>query len=251
MGTDVTLKSRAQFHLLEQKKEQWSSIKDQPAARARYLELLGPVWARENCLLGEAEIPTETNTDLNPDRSWQMNNHAAAACRLLSYVDHQTVLSAPDLLELHGLAVGGDPSGGTYRLGPITPVAKGHQPADSDLLHEIVSNALEWFDSGSFYEMHEVERAVLFLVKMVDILPFERANGTTLRLASSFFLLKAGYPPAVIPAARVDDYRLAIENALALLTQPLVDLMADSVLDSLCFCVGGSSDPQTFRVLRR
>ena len=76
--------------------------------------------------------------------------------------------------------------------------------------------------------MHEVEKSALMLIKLLDVQPFDEANGRTLRLFSNFFLLKAGYPPAIIPASQADQYAVAIQRSLGFDTQPIIDLIAEA-----------------------
>ncbi len=90
-------------------------------------------------------------------------------------------------------------------------MAPGHEPTEAELVGPVIDNALGWFQSESFAQMHEVEKSALMLIKLLDVQPFDDANGRTLRLFSNFFLLKAGYPPAVIPASQASEYALALK----------------------------------------
>jgi len=152
-------------------------------------------------------------------------------------------------LELHGLVISGNPQQGTLRNARIKPLVDYHQPVESEILAELVANALQWFGSDSFYEIHEVEQGALSLIKLLDLLPFQQENGKTLRLAANFFLLRSDFPPAVIAADRAEQYRSAIGNALKMDTQPLVDLLAASVLESLCHCLGEAAQTLAFTIL--
>src|SRR6185295_1418116 len=116
------------------------------------------------------------------------------------------------------------------------------------LVPDVVENALEWFKAESFRQMHEVERAALMLAKLVDIHPFAEANGSTIRLFSNFYLLKAGYPPAVISASKAGEYAIAIQSAIRLHTQAIIDLLTESVHEALCFCLDEPPPPHTLKV---
>jgi len=87
------------------------------------------------------------------------------------------------------------------------------------------------------------------LIKFVDIWPFEEGNGRTIRLFSNFFLLKAGYPPAIIPPERSSQYAMAIQNSLRFHTQALIDLLTDSVGQGLQYCLGEAVSPPSLPVL--
>jgi Fic family protein len=238
MNGSFGLRSRAQFQSLDQYRGQWLVVKEQPAAQQRFLELINALWPRNNCALDEEEDPAPWNSEaLDPDRARQLEYHCMAARQLASLVQNKPALSPADLLGLQGLMIAGDPSAGHYREASIEPLAEGHQPTESSILPEVVANAMEWFNADSFCELHEIEKTALFLVKLLDILPFGQGNGRTLRLTDNFYLLRAQYPPAIIPVSRAAEYRLAIKYALGFHTQPLVDLLADSVRESLRCCL--------------
>jgi fido (protein-threonine AMPylation protein) len=79
--------------------------------------------------------------------------------------------------------------------------------------------------------------------------PFEEGNGKTLRLFSNFFLIKSGYPPAVIPASQASQYAVAIRSSLRFDTQPIIDVIADSTDRSLRWCLGEPPPPPKLNVL--
>ncbi|HVN78808.1 MAG TPA: Fic family protein, partial [Terriglobia bacterium] len=244
------LKSRVQFQGLDKKRDQWVSVKSQVCAQLRFEELLRSRWGRQNCALDDTENPGLWNADiLDEERARQLDFHWRAVRGLVSLAQMKTHLCLQDLLDLHGLILSGNSGQGKLRNTWIESLASNHQPAESELLPEIVANALEWFDSDSFYEIHEVEQMALFLGKLLDILPFQRQNGRTLRLAANFFLLRAGFPPAIIASSRADHYCSAIDHGLRLETQPLVDLLAGSLLESLHYCLGEKAPAAAFHIL--
>ena len=136
-----------------------------------------------------------------------------------------------------------------FREYEIESICEGHEPMEAVLVPEVVENALEWFKAESFHQMHEVERTALMLAKLVDIHPFEEANGRTIRLISNFYLLKAGYPPAVISASRASEYATAIQGAIHFHTQPIIDLLTESVMRSLAYCLDEPPPSPALKVL--
>jgi len=68
-------------------------------------------------------------------------------------------------------------------------------------------------------------------------------------LAANFFLLRSEFPPAVIASSRAEQYCLAIKHGLRLETQPLVDLLAGSLLESLHYCLGEKAPAAAFHIL--
>jgi hypothetical protein len=250
MSPGFSLKSSVQFHDLDQKRDQWISVKSQPLAQLRFEDLIGSRWGRLNCALDDPGNSDLWNADiLDEDRAQQFDHHSKAAGRLISLVQSKRILLLQDLLELHGLMLSGNSETGELRNSWIQPLTNNHHPPECELLTQTVENALEWFGSESFHEIHEVEQAALFLARLLDILPFQQQNGRTLRLAANFFLLRAGFPPAFIPPSRTGQYSVAIEKALRLETQSLVDLWAGSLLESLLYCLGETPTPSAFQIL--
>jgi Fic family protein len=168
----------------------------------------------------------------------------------LRLAQEKDFLSGADLLELHRVLLSGvHPRAGAFRRQDATPLAQGHEPIEAELVGPVVDNALGWFQSESFAQMHEVEKSALMLIKLMDIQPFDEANGRTLRLFSNFFLLKAGYPPAIIPASQADHYALAIQCSLGFDTQPIINLIAEGTDRSLRWCLGEPPAPPKLTVL--
>lgn len=251
MNSSYGLKTRAQFQNLDKKKEKWVSIRAQAEAQLRFQNLIGSQWPRWNCALENSEDSELWNAEtMGEEQKRQVDNHSMAADRLITLAQTTKGLSAEDLLGLHGLMLTGNPQRGHYRECRISPLTEGHQPTEFEILPEVVRNALEWFNSDSFLQMHEVEQAALFLMKLLDVLPFQQGNGKTLRLAANLFLLRNEFPPAPIASSRAGEYHTSITSAFKFHTQPLIDLLADSVLESLCYCLGETTPLPKFLILQ-
>jgi fido (protein-threonine AMPylation protein) len=252
MAGDFELRTKYQFLGLIEKRDRWNALKNDPSAQHRFEHLVGLQWARHNCALDDRlELGLWQREALDEERVLQLARHMDAARWLLHHSHSQNSLSSSDLLEIHRLMLEGiDPNAGKYRETEIKPLGEGHEPTEPEMVPYVAENALEWFNSGSFHEMHEVEKTALVLIKFIDIWPFEEGNGRTLRLFSNFFLLKAGYPPAIIPPERAKQYAMAIQNSLRFHTQPLIDLLTDSVGQSLQYCLGEALAPPSLPVLQ-
>ena len=252
MPGNIELRTKHQFAGLLERRDRLALLKNDGDVQGQFTQLVGPTWARDNCALDEIIEPFVWPSGSQDDKGLrQLNTHIAAARWLLSCSQNQASLSSADLLELHRrLLEGIRPKAGCFRESEIAPLFEGHEPMEVELIPYVVENALEWFNSDSFHEMHEVEKTALMLMKLVDIFPFEEGNGRTLRLFSSFFLLKAGYPPAIIGPATASQYAIALENCLKFHTQPLIDLLAEAVLHGLQFSLGEPASPPSLPILR-
>ncbi len=251
MAEDFEFKTRHQFHPLIEKKNRWIEIQDHEVPKKRFAQLLGPQWAYENWALHDTLRPeTWSNHSTDPNREEQLKWHHLAARRIYGWAHGSDSLSTANFLELHHLLVTGNTRGvSKFRENDIKSICEGHEPMEAVLVPEVVENAMDWFSAESFHQMHEVEKAALMLAKLIDIHPFEEANGITIRLTSSFYLLQAGYPPAVLSGSKAGEYAIAIENAIRFHTQPLINLLTDSVYQALTFCLDESPPPPTLKVL--
>lgn len=253
MAEPFELRTRHQFAGLIERRDRWVMMKHQPDARARFEQLVGSDWAQQNYgleLLADAAL--RKGEALDPFSASQQQCHIAAVQALLRLADEKESLSGDDLLGLHRVLLSGaHPRAGEFRQQDAPPLAQGHEPIEAELVGAVVDNALGWFQSESFAEMHEVEKSALMLIKLMDVQPFEEANGKISRLFSNFFLLKAGYPPAIIPASQANPYALAIQRSLAFDTQPIIDLIAEGADRSLRWCLGEPPAPPKLTVLPR
>jgi Fic family protein len=252
MAGNIELRTKYQFAGLVEKRGWWNRLKQDPSALQRFCQLIGPEWAQHNCALDEMAQPSNWQREvLDEKRVLQLNRHINAAHWLLDCSKTRESLSSADLLELHRRMMEGiHGRAGRFRESEMKPLGEGHEPIEADLVPYVVDNALGWFNSDSFHEMHEVEKAALVLIKFVDIQPFDDGNGRTLRLFANFFLLRADYPPAIVSSERASQYAIAIQNSLRFHTQPLIDLLADSVLRSFQFCLGEPSPPAGLPILQ-
>ncbi len=252
MAGNIELKTRRQFDGLIEKRGRWSNLQHNSAARERFEKCTGIHWASRNCALDESTAPDLwTKGILEEPRARQLECHMAASHGMLRLSRETEYPSAEDLLELHRIMLeSSDLSAGKYRQYEMKSLVEGHEPAEAELVPLLVENSLDWFRSDGFNQMHEVEKAALMLIKLIDIEPFDNGNGRTLRLFSNFFLLKAGYPPAIIDPCKGSQYAIAIENSLRFNTQPLIDLLAESADQSLLYCLDEPSSPPGLTVLQ-
>ena len=251
MGNGFELKTRRLFAGIIDQRDRWTQRQRSSGADVTFERLTGEVWARHNCALDQ---PVERAAPV--PESWQDARRRHQECHVEAwrwFLERARQSAAPtpaDLRNLHSRLMGlsqGRPA--DYRQVPAAPLLESHEPAEPELVPQLVDTALEWCRADSFAEMHEVEQAALVLLKLTDIQPFDRHNGKTLRLFSNFFLVRAGYPPAVIHSELAGRYSMALQKALCYQTGPLVELLTESVAFSLGYCLGEPPSPPPFVVL--
>ncbi len=251
MGNSFELKTRRLFAGIIGQRDRWIERQRSPGTDVTFERLTGDVWAGHNCALdqpgdGAGPVPA----------SWQKEGRRQLECHVKAcrwFLERALQSAAPtsaDLQQLHSRLLG-QPTGrlSDYRSAPAAPWLESHDPAEPELVPHLVDTALQWCRADSFGEMHEVEQTALVLLKLTDIQPFDRHNGKTLRLFSNFFLVRSGYPPAVIRSEQADRYLMALQKGLCYHTGPLVELLTESVAFSLGYCLGQPPSPPPFVVL--
>ena len=251
VGTGFELKTRRLFAGIIDQRDRWRQRQGSPGAAVTFERLTGDYWARHNCALDEhGQGPGPGPECRQSEQQRQLECHVQACRWFLERARQATAPTVADLRQLHSRLTG-QPGGrlSDYRKAPAAPLVDGHDPADMELVPQLVDTALHWCQADSFGEMHEVEQAALVFLKLTDIQPFDRQNGKTLRLFSNFFLVRAGYPPAVIRSSLAGRLTQAIRMALGFQTGPLVELLTESVAFSLGYCLGEPPAPPPLVVL--
>ena len=251
MGNEFELKTRRLFAGIIGQRDRWTQRRGAPGADLAFERLAGEVWAGHNCALDRPGEGTGPEPDSRQgERGRQRQRHVKAWRWFLERARESAAPTPNDLRQLHSRLTGQPVDRPCeYRHGPAAPLLDSHDPAEPELVPPLVDSALQWCRADSFGEMHEVEQAALVLLKLTDIQPFDRHNGKTLRLFSNFFLVRAGYPPAVIRSELAGRYAMALRKALCFQTGPLVELLTESVAFSLGYCLGEPPGPPPLVVL--
>ena len=200
VGNGFELKTRRLFAGIIGQRDRWTQRQGAPGANAAFERLTGEVWARHNCALDPSGEGTAPLPESRQDEGRRHHERHVKAWRWFLEIAQQSAAPTPaDLRNLHSRLMGqSQDRPADYRQAPAAPLLESHDPAEPELVPRLVDTALQWCRADSFAEMHEVEQAALVLLKLTDIQPFDRHNGMTLRVFSNFFLVRAGYPPAVI-----------------------------------------------------
>ena len=139
------------------------------------------------------------------------------------------------LLELNRVLRGLEPGAPLLRTGEPPLLSELHDPAPARLLPRLLDLAFDWFTTEGFAELHPVEQGTVVYLRLLDLSPFPEMLETTALLAAGFHTCRGGFPLLTIDAGEVDStrYRQALAAAFRMLTQPLVEYFADSLIYSM------------------
>lgn len=121
---------------------------------------------------------------------------------------------------------------GRYRAVDVWITGTEHKPPSSIDVPAKMQELARW-GRDQETKMNVVEFSTLLHHKFVHIHPFEDGNGRTGRLLMNIFLMRHGFPIAIIQKNERQKYYRALRNADAGNYKPLVNLVAQAVLRSL------------------
>jgi fido (protein-threonine AMPylation protein) len=252
-GDPVELKSQKQFFLLDKGVERWRQRRLEEAVSRRFRHLTEEIWSRENQALeefSEGPSPAARKSNRLKVGKLRQSNHIRTVRWWLERTGQPLPLTTFDLLELHQLLWNGlIIDAGKFRSASDPPSEDADAREERSLLSLLIGEAMTWFASPSFTQIHPVEQTALILIRLVDLSPFSGGNDTTARIFSNYGLLHGGYPPFVVSAAKAPQYMAARKEAAQFSTQKMVDLIAASVGMSLGFCLGETAIIDPFPVL--
>lgn len=158
-------------------------------------------------------------------------NHRDAILFVEDLVQQREALSEWHIRNIHQLILKNidEQNAGRYRSVNVLISGATHTPPDCLLVPELMTNFISSID----YNLHPVERAARIHVDFVGIHPFVDGNGRTSRLLMNLELIKAGFPPVVIPVEQRLRYYQALDNAHVNDDyQPFLELVIDVVEQS-------------------
>ncbi|EYC40866.1 hypothetical protein Y032_0593g411 [Ancylostoma ceylanicum] len=170
-----------------------------------------------------------------------------AALRFLNHsLLHMNEITLDDIMEMHRRVLGNvNPvDAGRIRttqvfVGRFTPVAPEYVKGQLDDL-------VDWLRDPSTLEMNPVERAAIAHYKLVLVHPFVDGNGRTARLLLNLILMRAGFPPVILPVESRAEYYATLHTANLGDLRPFVRYVARHTENTLKFymssaekCAGG------------
>lgn len=87
------------------------------------------------------------------------------------------------------------------------------RPPDANLVPSEMAHLVEWLNDEDTLGLDPVKAAALAHYKLVFIHPFTDGNGRTGRLLMNWILLRAGFPPVIIPVERRHRYYQVLREA--------------------------------------
>lgn len=140
-------------------------------------------------------------------------NHREAIAFVESLVQQNSSLTEWRIKSIHQLILKNidDVHAGVYRRTNVIISGADHVPPDALQVESEMQAFIERYrESGT---LHPVDRAARVHVNFVGIHPFVDGNGRTARLLMNLELMKAGFPPAVLPVERRLEYYEALDAA--------------------------------------
>ncbi len=182
-----------------------------------------------------------------------IKGHNEAIVFLTSLVKDDFDLTEVDIRNLHKMILvesyqspaqtaDGTPTTKTIRIGEYkqqpnhvkTPTGEIHYfatPEETPIkMHELV----QWYNAARQNEkIHPSVLAAFVHHRFVNIHPFDDGNGRLARILMNLILMKNGYPPAIVKLKERTDYYQALNQADRNEYVPLVEFLAESLLDSM------------------
>jgi Fic family protein len=161
-------------------------------------------------------------------------NHREAILFVEGLVKENSPLTEWQIKSVHQLILKNidDKNAGTYRKTNVIISGANHVPPDASQVDSDMSNFISAYqnDWGS---LHPVELAARVHCDFVKVHPFTDGNGRTSRLLMNLELMKAGYPPVVLPVDKRLEYYEALDQAHTKDDfEPFLNLIAGMVEDS-------------------
>ena len=139
-------------------------------------------------------------------------------------VDPKAPITLAALLAWHGAATGGE---GRLRTSERAREG-GPPPAPVAFVASRLAILEDWLGAPSGRELKPAQAGALVLARIVEILPFDEANGRVARLAASHAMTRAGARPPVLVGGDAPRLARVLEAAFQLATEPLAALLDEA-----------------------
>lgn len=106
-----------------------------------------------------------------------------------------------------------------------------HKIAEPEMIEAGLQELVAMVSDAEFRTQHAINQAAMFHHKYMEVFPFSHDSGKVGRLLMNYFLIRAGYLPAVIHACDRQHYYEALRGGHEALRQLIIDSM-DGALDA-------------------
>lgn len=154
-------------------------------------------------------------------------NHAEAIDFIRELAKTNKPISEWDIRQIHGLVCKGDRHTGAYRTVNVMAAGTNYRYPDAIKVPELMTELGDWLSQPA--QRHPVAIATEIHARLVTIHPFTDGNGRVARLLMNLYLLRAGYPLAIIQAADRAAYIDAVVAWQSGNTAPLLLMVANCV----------------------
>jgi Fic family protein len=170
---------------------------------------------------------------------FETHDHSKALNYLYSIVDNRSGISSGDILSLHQRVMinTDDDFAGRIRNGGVRIGGANFTPPNASKVSDMLDELMEYVTSNPD-GLDVIKMATVFHHKFVWIHPFFDGNGRTVRLAMNLFLIRNGFPPAIILATDRKKYYAALQLANKQDIGKLLLLMCQSLERSLNLYLG-------------
>ena len=187
----------------------------------RLASLLGGRSAQDPALLS-AVIAAQVRGSLDLAGTPGAPEEARALERAIAAVDPRAPFTVSAVMAWHAALTGER----TLRRVPRDR-PEGPPPAPPEFIASRLAITEEWLGTDSARELLPAQQGAIALARIVEILPFDRANGMVARLAASHLMVRAGARPPILTGEHAGRLREALTAAYQLQTEPLARLLED------------------------
>jgi hypothetical protein len=104
----------------------------------------------------------------------------------------------------------------------------GAPTAPAALVESRLATLGEWLETVGTRDLQPEQAAGLALARLVEILPFDDANGRVSRLAASHVMVRGGMRPPILVAGDKRRLHASLDAAFRLETEPVVALLVEA-----------------------
>lgn len=160
--------------------------------------------------------------------------HKNAILYMFRLLDKKKELTEQDILDLHGLAMGGisHATPGRYREVQVMIMGAIHKPPPPSIARKMMVDLMKLINENP-NELGSVGLSAVSHLEFEKIHPFIDGNGRVGRIIQNYLLMAAGYPPIVIRINERKKYFEALEESGILgRPDPFIRFIMTKVLDA-------------------